>query len=377
MEHMIQDENWTRKQVIDLWFDSSQEQVASTLGISLGKVNSIIQEFTKSHEWASKVRELVISAKKNGVDINQIISNDRFVNAVKKYGSDYDKLEVILAGLSQIISQNDGDPAIAVPIIYQILEIVYKLHKSPIEILEELQSFTNKRRTLEDQIQAIETELKNNGVTIGDIQICTLFMDNLENFEVSDMAQANNILNNIREQGGDVLKVLKLLSSDFSIKCELNKFRERIFDNINTLEKLKAESQVRRESVEISTRIAKRGYTQEAITNVLNVIEHVMREYENAPNGLFFAQLREDLSVYGSLSACNIALKYQNRRAEFQITWPHVNCKFIAAANSCKLSTEDGASGFHNDIVSKDGFRNTISDLSYKLYYNWFEPSSL
>jgi hypothetical protein len=96
---MINDENWTRKQVIDLWFDCSQEQIASILGISLGKVNSIIQEFTKSHEWASKVREVVISAKKNGVDINQIISNDRFVNAAKKYGSDNDKLELLLVSL--------------------------------------------------------------------------------------------------------------------------------------------------------------------------------------------------------------------------------------------------------------------------------------
>ena len=311
---MIQDENWTRKQVIDLWFESSQEQVASTLGISLGNVNSIIQKFTKSHEWASKVREVVISAKKNGVDINQIISNDRFVNAVKKYGSDNDKLELLLSGLGQIISQNDGDPGIAVPIIYQILEIVYKLHKSPSEILEELQSFTNKRGMLEDQIRTIETELKNNSVTMGDIQTCKVFMDNLENYEVSDMTQANNILNNIREQGGDVRKVLKLVSSYFSVKGELNKLTERFFDNIRMLEKLTDESCVRRESVDICTRIAKMGYTQEAITNVLNVIEHVMREYENAPNGLFFAQLREDLSVYGSLSACNIALKYQNRQ---------------------------------------------------------------
>jgi len=183
---MIRDENWTRKQVIDLWFDCSQEQVASTLGISLGKVNSIIQEYTKSHEWAPKVRDLVLSAKKNDVDINQIISNDRFVNAAKKYGSDNDKLELLLVGLGQIISQNDGDPDIAVPIIYQILEIVYKLHKSPTEILEELQSFTNKRRVLEDQIRAIETELKNNSVTIGDIQTCKVFMDNLENYDVSD-----------------------------------------------------------------------------------------------------------------------------------------------------------------------------------------------
>ena len=218
-----------------------------------------------------------------------------------------------MVGLGQIISQNDGDPSIAVPIIYQILEIVYKLHKSPTEILEELQSFTNKHRMLEDQIRAIETELKNNSVTIGDIQTCKVFMDNLENYEVSDMTQANNILNNIREQGGDVREVLKLLSSYFSVKGELNKLTKRFFENMRILEKLTDESRVRRESVDICTRIAKMGYTQEAITNVLNVIEHVMREYENAPKGLFFAQLREDLSVYGSLSACNIALKYQNR----------------------------------------------------------------
>ena len=56
------------------------------------------------------------------------------------------------------------------------------------------------------------------------------------------------------------------------------------------------------------------GYTQEAVTNVLKVIEDVMQEYENGPNGLFLAQLREDLSVYGSLSASNIALEYQNRQ---------------------------------------------------------------
>ena len=138
-----------------------RSRVASTSGISLGKVNSIIQEYTKSHEWASKVREVVISAKKNGVDINQIISNDRFVNAVKKYGSDNDKLEFDMK-LGQIISQNDGDPGIAVPIIYQILEIAYKLHKSPNEILEELQSFTNKRRMLEDRFG----QLKQNSKTI-------------------------------------------------------------------------------------------------------------------------------------------------------------------------------------------------------------------
>jgi hypothetical protein len=216
--------------------------------------------------------------------------------------------------LSQIISQNDGDPGIAVPIIYQILEIVYKLHKSPIEILEELQSFTSKRGMLEDQIRNIETELKNNSVTVGDIRTCKEFMDNFRNYEVSDLAQTNNILNNIREQGGDVQQVLKLLSNYFSVKRELSKLTYHVSDNISILEKLTEESSIRRESVDICTRIAKKGYTQEAVVNVLKVIEHVMPEHENGLNGLFLAHLYEDLSVYGSLSACNIALKYQNRQ---------------------------------------------------------------
>jgi hypothetical protein len=138
-------------------------------------------------------------------------------------------------------------------------------------------------------------------------------MDNLRNYEVSDMTQANNILNNIREQGGDAQQVLKLLSSYFSVKRVLNNLTEDVFDNINILEKLTDECSVRRESVDICTRIAKMGYTQEAVTSVLKVIEHVMGEYGNGANGLFLAQLCEDLSVYGGLSTCNISLKYQNR----------------------------------------------------------------
>jgi hypothetical protein len=56
------------------------------------------------------------------------------------------------------------------------------------------------------------------------------------------------------------------------------------------------------------------GYTEQAITHVLKIIEDVMLEYNDGPNSgnLFLAQLREDLLLYGSLSAANIGLKYRN-----------------------------------------------------------------
>lgn len=311
---MIQDERWVRRQVIDLWFQCSQEQIASHLGISLGKLNSIIQEYTKSHGRASKIRDIVISAKKNGVDINQIISNDRFVNAVKKFGSDKDKLELLLRSLGQIISQNDGEPTIAAPIIYQILEIAYKLHKSPAEVLKELESSSKKLRTTEDQIQASQTDLKNNHVTIEEIQTCKEFMNNLRKLGFSDLAETNNVLNNIRKQRGDAQQVLNLLSRYFSVKQVLSKLTDRVFENIGVLEELADKSYARGKSVDICTRIIKMGYTEQAITHVLKIIEDVMLEYNDGPNSgnLFLAQLREDLLLYGSLSAANIGLKYRN-----------------------------------------------------------------
>jgi hypothetical protein len=312
---MIQDESWIRRQVIDLWFDCwSQEQIASFLGVSLGKVNSIIQEYTKSHEWASKIRDVVNSAKKNGVDINQIISNDRFVNAVKKFGSDNDKLELLLKGLGQIISQNDGDPTIAAAIIYEILEIVYKLHKSPSEILEELESYTEKRRIAEDQIQVIQTELKNNNVTIADIRICKEFMDNLKNCGVSDMDKANNFLKNVREQGGDPQKLVKVLSRYSSVKYRVNRLEGVIFENMGFLDDLTDTTSTKREATEIIERIYKMGFSEQSILNVLKVIEDFLLEYRDSPGGnILVAQLRQDLRIYGSLSAANIYLKFRNR----------------------------------------------------------------
>ena len=68
---MVEDQSWMRRQIINLWFEFTQEEIAEKLGISVGKVNSVVQEYLSNNEWAEKARDIFMSAKKNNVEINQ------------------------------------------------------------------------------------------------------------------------------------------------------------------------------------------------------------------------------------------------------------------------------------------------------------------
>ena len=107
---MYSDIDWNRRQVINLWFEHSQEEIARIMGLSLGKVNSIIQQYCIKEEPVARVRDMVISASKNGIDLNQLNSNLRYENAVKKFGSDHDKFKVLLKCLDQIFEKNESNP---------------------------------------------------------------------------------------------------------------------------------------------------------------------------------------------------------------------------------------------------------------------------
>ena len=105
------DENWNRRQAINLWLDGySQDEIAKKMGCSLGKINGIIQQFCIREEPIARVRDMVVSASKNGISINQLISTLRYVNALKKFGSDHDKFESLFKGLEHIFEKNESNP---------------------------------------------------------------------------------------------------------------------------------------------------------------------------------------------------------------------------------------------------------------------------
>ena len=76
----------------------------------MGKVNSIIQQFCVREEPVARVRDMVVSASKNGIDINQLISNLRYANSLKKFGLDHDKFKSLFKGLEHILEKNESNP---------------------------------------------------------------------------------------------------------------------------------------------------------------------------------------------------------------------------------------------------------------------------
>lgn len=241
---MVEDSNWIRRQVINSWFEIAQEKIAEKLNISVGKVNSIIQEYTKSNDWAEKARDMFISAKKNGVEINQLISNLRYENAVKKYASNRDKIELLLRGLDHLVEENSGDPTITASLIYQIIVLALKEHKYPRQILEELQSSSQQYREIKDKIQRQKLVLQKYNVTLDEIVKFNELRFNLERFGVTELNQINTLVNNIREQQDDPQRVMETLSGFSSLSEAVQGLQIQKEEGLAILARIEVESKL-------------------------------------------------------------------------------------------------------------------------------------
>ena len=113
------DDAWTKKQVCDLWLDgASQEHLSKKLGMSVGKINNIIQDLIGNDKQLVLMREISISAKKNDIDIPQIAANLRYENIIKRLGLDKNKLEACISALGSILSENEVTPEIFSSLFY-------------------------------------------------------------------------------------------------------------------------------------------------------------------------------------------------------------------------------------------------------------------
>ena len=89
--------SWLKSEVLRLWLSGdSQEAIANQLKISVGTVNSLVNEIMKSDDTIELQRQIAIIAKKNAIDIKQIAANLRWKNEIKLAGLDDRKIEKFL-----------------------------------------------------------------------------------------------------------------------------------------------------------------------------------------------------------------------------------------------------------------------------------------
>jgi hypothetical protein len=319
---MTFDDNWIRRQVINLWFDGySQDEIAKKMGISVGKINGIIQQFCVREEPVARVREMVVSASKNGISIDQLISNLIYANALKKFGLDHDKFESLFKGLEHIFGKNESNPEKAAKLIYQIAEIAYKEQKSLPEILDSLNSKIEQDRILEDKIKSNDLKLKSNNVTNEELQEIKYLKNSLKEYDVSEIDKIINFINNVREVDYDPAKLIQFASNHSSISQEVESITKLKMEELTFLADTERESSLKREAIHTYEKLSKKGYSEQGIADFLEVLDTMIQKKKGSPNGgnSLIGELRNDLTTYGDLLVAKIKLTCEYNELQFSI----------------------------------------------------------
>jgi hypothetical protein len=266
-------------------------------------------------------RKKVVSASKNGIDMNQLNSNLRYENALKKFGSDHDKFESLFKGLEHILEKNESNPDKAAELIYQIAEIAYKEQKSLSEILDSFNSKIEQDRILEDKIKSNDLKLQSNNVTSEELQEIKYLKNSLSDYNVSEFVKIINFINNIREADYDPAKLIQFASNHSSISQELESITRLKMEELTYLADTERGSSLRREANHTYEKLSKKGFSEQGIADLLEVLDTIVQEKESGQNGgnSLIGELRNDLTTYGSLLLAKISLLYENNDLGFSI----------------------------------------------------------
>lgn len=208
-----------------MWLEGPQEQISNELGISVGTVNNIIQDLISKDNQLVMMREISLSAKKNGVDIPQIAANLRYANAIKRLGLDGDKLEVCLSALGSIFSENEVTPEIFSSLFYELCTILLKEQKSFHQVADEVKSRTEKLHELDVKVQekkkmvedaevSFKRTMESNNMSIEKMEQIMDLKAGLELYGIDfdELLDLYGILRNIRALGSDPDAIVKKFS---------------------------------------------------------------------------------------------------------------------------------------------------------------------
>ena len=123
---------WLKNEVLRLWLSGdSQQAIANQLNISVGTVNSLVDEIMKSDDTIDLQRQIAIVSKKNGLNIKHIAANLRWKNLIKQSSLDDRKVEKLLDAMDALFNKYSIPPSAAANQFYSIIETMLRENKEP------------------------------------------------------------------------------------------------------------------------------------------------------------------------------------------------------------------------------------------------------
>ena len=318
--------SWLKSEVLRRWLSGdSQEAIANQLKISVGTVNSLVNEIMKSDDTIDFQRQIAIVVKKNGVKIKDIATNLRWKNLIKQSSLDDRKVDKLLDAMDALFNKYSIPPSAAANQFYSIIVTMLRENKEPHKLEEELKSKTSELREIDSQIETSNKLLEETKARVEEEQNrLKIKQKDLDQFrQLSQLLQIYNYPEISTEYGAVTRAMIDIKKMGKDPKIIVSKYEE--FESlVKANEELKAklrESETilkhyRRKSdeeearwrdhgnaFEIFTRLIKDGLKVEDIFMVVNVLKN-----DYPQSGI--EQLIEDIRTYGNITAA----KWKSKR---------------------------------------------------------------
>lgn len=318
--------SWLKSEVLRLWLSGdSQEAIANQLNISVGTVNSLVNEIMKSDDTIDLQRQIAIVAKKYGVNIKNIAANLRFKNLIKQSSLDHRKVEKILDAMDALFNKYSVPPSAAANQFFSIIETMLRENKEPHKLEEELRSKITELREIDNQIETNNKLLEESKATVEEEQkILKIKQKDLDQFlQMSQLLEMYKYPEISSEYGAVARACIDMKELGFDPKIIVSKYEE--FESLakanqklkekyleaeemlrhykHKLDEEEARWKDRGDAFEIFTRLIKDGLKDEDIFMAVNVLKNDFPQSGTK-------QLIEDIRTYGNIAAA----KWKSKR---------------------------------------------------------------
>jgi uncharacterized protein YajQ (UPF0234 family) len=320
---------WTKAETVKLFlFGFTQDKISKELKISIGSVNTILNEALSNDKTLKLQRQIAIQVNKNKTTVKQIAANLRWKNAIKLIGLDDKKVEKILDLMETILNKNNIPPATAADLLYSSIDLIMKNQLDPDRLEEEIKAKKNQLESVKEEIRLenakleklrvkSEAQLEKSRLTSKTLDMLNNLSPvlNLYDLDVVDLLQLPRIIEGFKRLGWDTTTIIDKYKKEEDLELGIKKQGTKMKKHEAVLEDLyrKRMEEERKwgiysNGIQVFNKLVKSGLKPEDIFNASYVLKS-----NYTPETI--SQLLEDIDKYGSIAAATVKLERVNMDA--------------------------------------------------------------
>lgn len=208
-----------------------RNKIAISIGLGEGTVTNIIQEWRQqvADYEPDKVVELAKHLREAGITADDCVQRTRMTNKIRELDIDEEKFLRIMEDIQMKSIEKGVPPEMCGELLSQLFNMSQQENLRLDEIPNQLRQKLN-------EIKAIETQLKKNNLTLEDINSYLSLKESLAEIGIHDIDIAGivNMIRNLKGQGFDVVKVLKIVSSTIPLEQRVEFMRNQLYNLQNS-----------------------------------------------------------------------------------------------------------------------------------------------